>query len=575
MNELLESQIWMASAIELHQKEQDAMTKDVAKPRAGSPMRTFWVTVGLSALVLFMVALFFGRYGVESPLRSSDTNPSDVWSINVAIWSLAITSVVSIAGSITAIAIANAANQSQRDSERLRAIDVYHSDPAYQKALRVSGAYLSARSTLQLILTGLGESRTQAISHGTANPLPMILRWRVFSRDLHKSLVESDLYDYLLESNQQQEMIAWSVGILLTTAEELDAIALAPEPSGHSPGEGGDSTMQRKLFERNTLAYLAAGQLFDCMRNAPELESLYRTFGGQEAPPYVRNGKRDIGSMMASSSVAIRSLAREFIQRFQASSGIPVFLPLDAAGMIADSLRAHFQELAEDNAPLEFTPIVLVDFALPFATKTLKGALEQSLHANSKGEGCPTIPGIAKRVLEIHGIEDSLEHIGESTSVNDLAMTIGTVTRSMASLLPAGRPTIDIGKKALLDRLGQMLDARNPETLFVFHLHNELDQAEMCFLASILPRSVVVWHGWPLIPNEQVAFKTLFEQGRFSRAGISSESFPFRVPVIFMGGLSFSLDEGAWASNLATEKLRGICRFMAVSDLGSLRWSTT
>lgn len=554
------------------------MASEVSVMKLGSPMRTFWITVLTSALVLFLAALLFGRYGVESPLSSPTANKSEIWSVNVAIWSLAISAVVSIAGSITAIAIAGAAKESQQESERLQAINVYHNDPAYQKSLRVSGAYLSARSTLQLILTGLGESRTHAISHGTPNPMPMVLGWRVFSRDLHKSLVESDLYDYLLESNHEKEMIAWSVGILLTTAEELDAIIQATsQPDASSEGIA-PSDVHKQVFRRNALAYLAAGQLFDFMRHAPAIETLYKMFGGQALPPYIRSDRPDVGSVTAASRQAIRSLAQESIQRFQRNTGIAVFTSRDAAETISDSLRYYFQAASEADLDVEnFTPIVLIDFALPFASKTLQDAMKGALLAGRHANGGQNVPGVAKRIVELQDIEASFEYISATADAvsNDLAMTLGSAIRSMPPLLPLENPSINLATRAMLDKLAELLKAKNQDALFVFHIRNEMNQAETCYLASRVPRSVVVWHGWPLIPNEGVAFQTLFEEGRFARAGISSDSFPFTAPVVFVGGLSFSVEEGEWASNLAAEKLRTLCKFIAVSDIASVRWANT
>src|SRR5690606_32579837 len=141
-----------------------------------SPMRTFWLALLVSAAVLLIIAWLIGRYGLSAPVTGS----AEAGSLNIAIWSLVVTSVVALAGSITAVVVASAANNAQQHSTRLQAIDVYHNHPAYEKARRVSDAYISARSTLRLIVTGLDESRNHALAHSVADARPMINRWRTF-----------------------------------------------------------------------------------------------------------------------------------------------------------------------------------------------------------------------------------------------------------------------------------------------------------------------------------------------------------------------------------------------------------
>ena len=518
--------------------------------RSTSPLITFWITVGASAIFFLLAAYFLGRLGVETPLAPNNSNQTDVWSVNVAIWTLAITSVVSIAGSITAIAIANSANQSQENAARLQEIDVYHNNPAYRKASAISDAYLSTRATLQLILTGLAESRSYATAHTKANPAPMVHRWRVFASDLHGSLVQSDLYGYLMRGGSSPEMTAWAVGTLLTTAEELstDLDLLAQPASSSDEMEGGKAAILRRVFERNALAYIAAGRLFELMRTAPSVEQLYSYFGGQDSPPYSRGVAADLAVASEASSVAIRSLSSECVSRFTTSAGIPVVTTTDAAKTVARKLRTFFGKSSEKSTEYsgsesmnerQWSAMVLVDFPLPFAEAAVARGINDSLKDfREKGEGAPLNPGVgANKVVHVYTIEDLIDLAGPPGAhvLDELAGS---------SLMPDIGSPIDARVRSSLDALARQLEISSPNTLFAIHLLNELRQAEFFYLASKLSKSVIIWHGWPLVPNRNVAFKTLLQDSRFSRADMGSEGFHISSPIIFLGTLPFSFDPG-------------------------------
>lgn len=533
-----------------------------------SPMRTFWIAIFASAAVLLVIAWLIGIYGLHAPVTNSE-KASD---LNIALWSLVITSVVALAGSITAVAIASAANRAQEHSTRLQEIDVYHNHPAYEKARRVSDAYISARSTLRLIVTGLDESRNHALAYSTSNARPMINRWRTFAADIHRSVFESELYSYLLIKNpDRSRLVAHSVAVLLSTADELEAIvAASKQPSAEADGAPPDS-LARALFSRNAMAYVVSGQLLQLMSRVPTVEELFQEFGGGEAVPYARDPQNETLELGVDAGLeAIQALSSEAFVRVHRGLGLAATTCRDAAESLSRDLRDHYDVSTQNRTSDEdsvFSPRILVDLWLPFADQAIDRAIERSL-ASGTGAMGGHASAVASKAIRLSTLDQCVDFLDSSDCVPEEYRSKHAL-RILPPLL-SDEGGLDQNVQQTLNAVAKGLAQRHHDTLFVFELRSELQQAETLYLASKLERCLVIWTGWPYVPNENVAFEALLQGREFRRAGLpgSSGAFGFNHPLIFTGALPFWGDPSEISRNHATEKLRdlGVCIDL-VSDL--------
>jgi hypothetical protein len=541
--------------------------RNAENPSARAPllMRTFWFWVAVCALVLVPLALVIGRYGVTNPV-SVGADFKELSSVNVAIWSLVITSIVGFAGSITAVAIASAASRAQELSTRLQSIEVYHNHPAYEKARRVSDAFVSARSTLRLIVTGLEESRSHALIRATANPAPMINRWRTFGSDIHRSIFESELYAYLLAAHPgKTRIIASAVGTLLSTADDLQSLVEQHEKASLSPNPPA-SELEQALFMRNAMAYVASGELFKVMDETPTIERLYTSFGGQGSPPYTRKLATPRDAVITDGGLdAIRALNSEALVRMHRSTGLTGTTSARASASLALAMRQHYDERPPIVGvdPFVFEPVIYVDFWLPTVDLAIRRAVELALQPDQPGVGDGSTPAVAARAIHVGTLDQCLDHVSQEYLSSPLARDAHAL-RSLLPLFPeAGTSTekdhrdLRVSTRSALDELAAALHAAHPHTLFVFELRNELQHAELAYVASKLPRCLLIWTGWPYIPNEMAAFKTLLEAREFTRTDRAGR-FPYAHPLIFTGVLPFLEDRQGISTNDATRKLQDL-----------------
>lgn len=547
------------------------------KPRlTRGPLPLFIMALLTSAVILVLIALAIGRSGLGMPIAPGVEGAAGM---NLQLWSLVIASVVAVAGSITAVFIAHSAYRAQQDALKLQHLEALHSHPDYKRALGIERSALKMSAVLQLLVMGLRDSQSYAQLTARANAVPMINKWSSFSSSLHDVIVESDLYTYLLSTQARNaEIVPWSVSSLLSTATDLGAIvAGAGVPSAPNETNQGDAAglaqlqmkADRRLFSRNALALIAASILLDRVSRLPDAMGIFNVLAKDDSGTLLSAASRP-GVCRSESSWAAHGslelitgqLIDEMLARASKKTGIPVVPVEDVAKHLARTLRTHFDE--DDTEPARERrgrPYVLVDYDVPFAREALVVACERALAVDPRkfAEG-RDVPGVAAEVVHIERIVDFAKYcdLGDDLSARGL--------QTLGDLLPPNGSALDTYVRAELDRLLTKIAAVPRDSFFVLHLLSVKDQAAMAYLAGQLGKAMLVWHGWPFLPNENVAFKTLIDDRQFTRAAFDSDHISVDVPLVFLGTLSDTIEPIA-DPNSNAEKLRTRCSYMIVSDL--------
>lgn len=522
-----------------------------------SPLRIFLVSLLVSAAALVILAFLIGWLGLGLPI---DPTVEDATQLNLQLWSLVIASVVAIAGSITAVFIAHAANQAQQDALRLQQIEAYHNDPAFSQAQAIRKAATNCEAILQLIVTGLQQSHATALLTSAADASPTINRWKSFSAALNDAVLRSDLYTFLLSRRARNtSLVPWSVATLLSSADDLSEIA-----ARHTNGKDqtGEEAFFRAAFSRNALSVLAASTLLDEIQNVPSAAVIFEALTGTPSPAAVvarANVAEQQGSRTALSQT-ISQLASEMVSRAQKITNMPVWTVDRTSSALAHSLRGFFNRKPSDDNQVDrdFTPWLLVDYDIPYVSITIDKAARDALEATPAGPH--SMPGIAYKVVHVENLIDfaGLCAPSDTFSVENL--------RTLPDLLPAEAPILNATCVATLDALSRSLLETCAETFFVIHMHSPNQHAAMAYVASRMEKALLVWHGWPLLPNNGLAIRTFVEEHRFSRAGIESDGFSVNVPLVICGVLSDSMTPTIGRS---AETLRGISmKRVIVSDIG-------
>lgn len=539
------------------------------------PLPLFIIALLTSAVILVLIALAIGRSGLGMPIAPGVEGAAGM---NLQLWSLVIASVVAVAGSITAVFIAHSAYRAQQDALKLQHLEALHSHPDYKRALGIERAALKMSAVLQLLVMGLRDSQSYAQLTARANAVPMINKWSSFSSSLHDVIVESDLYTYLLSAQTRNaDIVPWSVSSLLSTATDLGAIvAVAGGTSAQNGSEQGDAPelaqlqreADRRLFSRNALALIAASILLDRVSRLPDAMGIFNVLTKDDMGTLLSGGASSGVSRSESSWAApgsLKLITGQLIDEMLArasKTNIPVVPVERVAQTVARTLRTHFDEYDPEPArERRGRPYVLVDYDVPFAREALVVACDRALAVDPRkfAEG-RDVPGVAAEVVHIERIVDFAKYcdLGDDLSARGL--------QTLGDLLPPDGSALDTYVRAKLDRLLTKIAAVARDSLFVLHLLSVKDQAAMAYLAGQLGKAVLVWHGWPFLPNENVAFKTLIDDRQFTRAAFDSDRISVDVPLVFLGTLSDTI-EPISDPNSNAQKLRTRCSYMIVSDL--------
>lgn len=539
------------------------------------PLPLFIIALLTSAVILVLIALAIGRSGLGMPIAPGVEGAAGM---NLQLWSLVIASVVAVAGSITAVFIAHSAYRAQQDALKLQHLEALHSHPDYKRALGIERAALKMSAVLQLLVMGLRDSQSYAQLTARANAVPMINKWSSFSSSLHDVIVESDLYTYLLSAQTRNaDIVPWSVSSLLSTATDLGAIvAVAGGTSAQNGSEQGDAPelaqlqreADRRLFSRNALALIAASILLDRVSRLPDAMGIFNVLTKDDTVTLLSGGASSGVSRSESSWAApgsLKLITGQLIDEMLArasKTNIPVVPVERVAQTVARTLRTHFDEYDPEPArERRGRPYVLVDYDVPFAREALVVACDRALAVDPRkfAEG-RDVPGVAAEVVHIERIVDFAKYcdLGDDLSARGL--------QTLGDLLPPDGSALDTYVRAKLDRLLTKIAAVPSDSLFVLHLLSVKDQAAMAYLAGQLGKAVLVWHGWPFLPNENVAFKTLIDDRQFTRAAFDSDRISVDVPLVFLGTLSDTI-EPISDPNSNAQKLRTRCSYMIVSDL--------